>query len=363
MAKKARGVKHIKNDVYLIDYQVGLERRQERIHAATIKAAREEREKRKVELREERKDSSNGQRHDATFEDAWVKLEADLLSDKVSTKNVQRHKRIYHGMFFEFLPMRFSELKSPSQLTLPFLLEYKNHFVNELKRDANGGWRAELICIKSMIRRLKKLGFCSKNIVEELLELRRPNSEKKEYPDIPKNELKKLFDFMKQERLQYFYVFKFALITGRRINEITSIEKKDVEWHGLMPIRINIRGEITKMKKDAPITRLSDELKQIIIKASQRNPQSKYVFSGSESSRCKPDRLREYLKRISKNILGVALTPHYFRHRFMTECGKARVPFADVSNISGIRDIEVMQRHYAHSTESGQDSVFAVTTL
>lgn len=47
----------------------------------------------------------------------------------------------------------------------------------------------------------------------------------------------------------------------------------------------------------------------------------------------------------------------------MTECAKAGVAFADVSNISGIRDPEVMQRHYAHAAEGGQEAVLEVSKL
>ena len=367
MAKtRERGITHIKGNVWLIDTQINGKRCQIRIHASSLTQVRADREKRRVELREEAtKTPVNGQeRSSATFDEAWVKLEADLLTDNVSLKSRQRYKRVYHVLFNEFRPAKFPEITSPSQLGLPFLLEYKNYFVVELKRDPNGGWKAEVICIKSMMRRLKRLGFCEKKFIEELDEIRRPNSLKKSYPDISNEQLKKMFEFIKKDRPQYYFLFMFMLITGRRIGETTEIEKNDIGWDGGTPMRINIRPQTTKTKhRETPITRLNEELRQLIMKASRRNPSSEHVFSGSEADQCKPDRLREYLARISKNVLETRLTPHYFRHRFMTTCGQMRVPFADVSDVSGIKDIKVMQKYYTHATTSGHDSVFAATAL
>ncbi len=365
MGKKVRGIKHIKDDVYLIDYQARLERRQERIHAASLSEARAIRDERKVALRKQAAVPQNGQeRLNATFDEVWPKLEADLLTDNISLKSFQRYKHVYRLLFTEFRLKRFPDVKSPSQLSLPFLLEYKSYFIHDLKRNPNGGWKAELICVKSMIRRLKKLGFCEKEFVEELDEIRRPNSDKKQYPDIPNEQLKKMFTFILQDRPQYYYPFKFMLMTGRRVSETLAIEKRDIKWYGLVPMRIDIRPQTTKTKhRETPITRLNEELRQIIVQASQRNSASKYLFSGSEAPKSKADRLRQYLTRISTNTLGTKLSPHYFRHRFMTECAKARVPFADVSDISGIKDVKVMQRYYAHATTSGHESVFAATTI
>ncbi len=73
--------------------------------------------------------------------------------------------------------------------------------------------------------------------------------------------------------------------------------------------------------------------------------------------------MRTYLKEASNKILGMEITPHYFRHRFLTECGKANVPMADVMNISGIKDIKVIIGYYSHITEEGQNKVLAVTEL
>ena len=60
---------------------------------------------------------------------------------------------------------------------------------------------------------------------------------------------------------------------------------------------------------------------------------------------------------------GNKITPHYFRHRYFTECGKANLPIADVKAISGIKDIQVLLEFYSHSTAEGQDKVLGTTRL
>ncbi len=62
-------------------------------------------------------------------------------------------------------------------------------------------------------------------------------------------------------------------------------------------------------------------------------------------------------------IMGVEITPHYFRRRFLTECGKTNAHIADVQAISGIKDIKVIMEHYAYSTVEGQQKVLEITRI
>ena len=43
--------------------------------------------------------------------------------------------------------------------------------------------------------------------------------------------------------------------------------------------------------------------------------------------------------------------------------GKANVPIVDVMSISGIKDINVIVKHYSHSTEEGQAKVLEVSKV
>lgn len=232
MAKKIKGVKHIEGDVYLIDYQIGGRRFQIRIKASSPIEARHIREQRIVELRKQSPISQQGEqeRLNASFDEAREKLFADLRADNVSQTNMLRHTIVFKRLFQDFRNLRFPNIKSPGQVPPVYLQEYKAHFINDLKHNPKGGWRSELICVKSMIRRLKRLGYCRKELVESLADIPRPKHEKKEYPEIPNSKLKILLDFIKKDNPYYFYPIYFISRTGRRIKEVTLIERRDVKW-------------------------------------------------------------------------------------------------------------------------------------
>ncbi len=231
MAKKYKGIKHIKGKTYLFDLQANGIRKQVRGEADSDKEAKHMRDEMIVELRKQSSMPQGEQeRLSAGFDEAWAKLEADLLADNLSHTNMLRNKIIFKRLFKDFVPLKFSYIKSVSQVTSPFFQEYKAYFINDLKHNPNGGWRSELICIKSMMRRFKKLGYCGKEIMDILADIKRPRHIKKDYPNIPNGKLKELLVFIKQNRPDYYPIIYFICRTGRRIKETTLVERKDVVW-------------------------------------------------------------------------------------------------------------------------------------
>lgn len=73
--------------------------------------------------------------------------------------------------------------------------------------------------------------------------------------------------------------------------------------------------------------------------------------------------VRKYIKLVSKEVFGVEITPHYFRHRFITECARAQLSYADVMAISGLRDMKVLVEYYSHATSSGLAKVLDKTSI
>ncbi|MDP8229794.1 MAG: site-specific integrase [Candidatus Gorgyraea atricola] len=366
MAKKCRGITHIKGKTYLFDLQVNGIRKQVRGEADSLKEARHVRDEMRVELRKQVSMPQGVQeRLNAPFEEVREKLFADLLSDKLSHSNMLRHEIIFRRLFGDFRTLRFPHIKSVSQVTLPFFLEYKAYFVNDLRHSPTGGWRSELTCVKSMMRRFRKLGYCSKEIIEDLAEIKRPPHNKKDYPDISNSKLKELLDFIKRDRPDYYPLIYFISRTGRRIKETTLIERKDINWLGLNPIRINIRAETTKARVKAPIETFDEGLKDAVKQAYNLGSRHKtiYLFCNRLGNKCSKNSVRTYLKEVSSKILGVKITPHYFRHRFLTICGKENAPIVDIMNIAGIKDIKVVIGYYSHTTKEGQNKVLAATMV
>lgn len=365
MRSKISGVREIiKGERYEVNYVVVGKRYQYRINATSLTEAYN---KKLEDMADKRKDVSalldNGERLNAGFSEAWERLHADLLADNLPKKTVGHYGRTYNRLFNNFLSLKFPQTKSFNQLSLPFFREYKNYYVNELGRPK--GWRAELIFVKAIMKRLYGLGYCSKELLELLSEMKKPQRNKKEYLVISNAKIKELFQAIKKERPDYYYPLYFISRTGRRINETTLIERKDIEWKGFNPVRLNIRAEITKTKQKAPLAKLDQDLERIISEAYKTGLKCKepYLFLNMFGRRCHPSKVRRYLKRVSMHVLGVQVTPHYFRHRFLTECGKANVPIVDVMAISGIKDINVIVNYYSHSTDEGQAKVLEVSRV
>lgn len=366
MLKKTKGIKHIQDDVWLIDFQIAKQRKQLRIKADTLAEAKAIRQERIVELRKQLPYSSiERERLNADINEAWQKLEADIHSDGLCKKNVLRHRRVFRRIFEDFRAEKYPFIKSISQISLTFLLDYKAYFVNELGYNARGGLRAELIVLKSMLRRFRRLGFCGKEIIEALAEIKRPTGEKKVYPAIPNGKIREMLDFIKNDRPDYYGAVYFMARVGRRVNEVTLIERRDVIWDGLRPVRLAIRPETTKTKEVTPIDRIDDDLAQVIQEAYRLGSKRKtiYLFCNRRGKRYSQGTLQKYLRRVSKQIIGTEITPHFFRHRFLTLCGLSNAPMIDVMHVAGIRDSDVMKNYYQHTTVDGQDKVLCATRL
>ena len=212
------------------------------------------------------------------------------------------------------------------------------------------------------MRRMYALGYCEKDMIERLREERRPRANKKDYPDISKDKMAELFSFIKKDRPDYYACLYFMLRTGRRRQETTLIRKSDVVLKDGRPIAINIRAETTKCKEKVPLRFIDGDLEALIRRALDCD-KSQWLFQNRLGRRSTPDRICEYLKEASRNVIGIELTPHYLRHRFFTECAKANVSITDAKAISGIKDSKVLLDYYSHSTVDGQAQVLAITGL
>jgi len=210
------------------------------------------------------------------------------------------------------------------------------------------------------MNRLYLLGYCRKELIEQLKRVKKPLASKKTYPNIRKSDIEKLLVRIKQDRPDYYNVIYFMYRVGRRREEVMLIEKRDIVLKGFWPVAINIRTETTKKKVAAPLTYLDEDLKRHI-RSALNNNMTKWLFPNRLGNKCTSNRICDYLKEKSREIIGFEITPHYFRHRLCTECGKKNVPIADIKAITGIRDTNVLLEFYSHSTMEGQKQVFEIT--
>jgi len=269
-------------------------------------------------------------------------------------KTKSKFKKVFNRLFSDFRLKHFSTVDNPSQLTLPFFERYKNYYCSELGRA--GGWRAELIMIKAIMKRLFRLGYVRQDIIKALEEMIRPSPRKKNFPDIPKNKFNEWMSFMKKNNPHNYRIIYFLKRTGRRVEETTLIERKDVGWKGIIIEKINIVAETTKQKLDLPLEILDNDLIKLIREAYRDSSKHKTpnLFLNERGKKVNQKTLCKYLKKTSKQIFGVGLTNHYFRHRFFTECGKKTLNMPDVMAIAGLTDPDVLLQYYSHSDREGQ---------
>lgn len=300
---------------------------------------------------------------EASFDEIWPFLEDDLVSDNKPQKTVMKFKKIYDRVFDDFIKSKFPNIEKMDQLNLSFFINYKSYFVNDLKHP--NGFRAELIIVKAMMRRLYKLNFCPEAVIKALVEIKKPKAIKKDYPEISNTKISELLNHAKNERPDIYSPAYFMKRTGRRVEETVLIERKDIVWDGITPIRINIRAETRKMKDFAPLNLYDIELQSFIRKAYQESLHRKapYLFLNRQSKKLNQRKISDYLGEISEKLLGVRVTSHYFRHRFCTECGKANLPIVDVMAVCGLKDVGVLTKYYSHSTSEGQTKVFEKTRI
>ena len=298
-------------------------------------------------------------RFDADFATAWERLEVDLSA--LPRKTILHCKRTYNRMFYDFRLQMFPSIKGPNEANYTFFNEYKNFYCKTLDRAK--GWRAEITYMKIIMHRLRRLGFCTKEIIEELKQMKRPPAVIPDYPIISNDKITILLNFMKHGRPDIYKAIYFMKRTGRRVEETTLIERRDIQWDGLRLVRINIRPETTKNKKPAPLDIFDDELENFIRQAYKESLRhnAPYLFLSRRHKKLNQRRICDYLKKTSENVIGVKITPHYFRRRFCTECVREGVSYKDVMAISGLRDIEVLVKHYDQGSFEGKKRALEIS--
>lgn len=361
MSRRYSGIREIvKDKVYEINFQIDKIRKQYRIEALSLQDAYIKRADAIVDL-SKLADKPKEQLYLTTdFDHAWTELQRGLLGDNIPKKTITRYRNSFDRMFKGFRIKKYPHIQYPRQLSLQFFTDYKNYYVIDLKRP--NGLRAELIIVKAMMKRLFRLKLCTKELIEELKDIKKPKANKKNYPNICKSDMARLMAYMKSDRPDYYPPIYFISRVGRRISETTQIKKSDVIFHGLRPAAINIRAETTKMKENAPLDAIDDDLASVLKEAYIKS-KNEWLFINKWGRQCTKDKVYEYLKRASRAVLGIALTPHYFRHRFFTECAKSRVPMTDAMKIAGLKTVDIALEYYSHSTDEGMAKVLEATRI
>jgi len=363
MGKRYSGVREIAKGIYEINFQIDGVRTQARREASSEKEAYLIRceemssfKKKHTSVADEVKD-----RPYAEFRKGYRKIREKLKAQNRPHKTILHYKKTYWWLFYEYRKKKFPSVKNFSQLTPIFFEEAENYFVNVLGLK----WRAEKTYIDTITKKLFNLGYVSEDIIKKLKEMGKPPQTQKDYPNIDERKLEAMFEFIKKDRPDYYRALYFIKKTGRRIEETTLYRRDDLIWDDkrLTPLWINVRPSTMKVKdKRLPLNELLG-LESIIIDAC-RNGQFKaepYLFLNRKGRHLQQSKARDYLKAMSKDYLGVEITPHFFRHRFMTLCATNSVSMRDAMAIAGISDTETAMRYYQHTTPQGRQKALEIS--
>ena len=329
---------------------LGAKRQQVNIVAMNDRQAYDEKLKRMMKYKEEGLDNVQ---ITESLDNILLEVLNNIKSDGKGKDTTEGAKRVWKRLFKEFPEATGVNINMPNDITRPIIEKYKNWFV---ARNSLNGWGAELRIIKSTFNRLTRLGYCSDNVCKILKEVKMPGKNVKELIHVSDTDMKRLLQYIKQDRPDYFKVAYFILITGRRRTESLLIEKKDIEMNGLRPVSINIRPETTKTRKNAPIRTISGELEKLI-RGSLVNNSTHFLFPNKYGRKISENRFTEYIGNTSEKLLGVRFTPHHFRKRFITECVKKKIPITDAMEMSGLKSTDVLLRHYSFGSEEKQKEI------
>ncbi|UCD55315.1 MAG: site-specific integrase, partial [Candidatus Omnitrophota bacterium] len=310
---------------------------------------------------EQYKHSSNGSAG-LSFTELKNRLELKLKADNVSSRTIY-HNLLpkYRSLFETFIPMRYPQVTTINQLTKALIENYKQWIVVE--RGRTTGWRDELTKIKTMVKKLVDIGCCNKEIYYDVLgSFKRPPRHKKLYKEISREDMKKLLDYIKQDRPDLYGPTYFIMRLGWRRGQVLSIKRKNIRWNALWPVEILIEPSDTKTKEPFILRDIDPELANVIKRYAFDKRKTIWLFPNKNNNIHHANHYTKYISKISKNVLGIALSPHDFRHSFVTTRLKEGSTPRDIMAITGHKDVESFNI-YTHPTSEGTKKVIENSRL
>lgn len=338
------GIRCVKDNVYEISYYPypGAPRTWRRIEAGSLHEAYI---KRADLMSQYGKDSPAVS---LSFPQLKARLEQKLKADNLTPKSIKN----YTGKFDKMTSFLAAKgIVNINQLTRVLVESYKQYVVSEHP----ASWRDELTKIKAIVRKLVDIGCCEESIYKMLCEFKKPPRSKKLYKDITKKQIAKLLKFIEKDRPDYYGITYVIARLGWRIGQTLSIKRENIKWHKNTPIELQVDPQDTKTKVPFIFRGIDRELAEVIKCCSLHNS-SLYLFPNRAGRKHNVGHYRDYLKVVSRKVIGVTLTPHDFRHVFCTTMLKEGHAPRDIMAITGHRDTDSFNI-YTHPTSEGTKKV------
>ena len=293
---------------------------------------------------------------EADFDVVREKLRRDVNTDIEAKKTRQRYINIYNRVFVEFREKHYPALKRCSNLPVGFFKAYKSYFREDLKK-TEGGLRAELILLKAIMNRLKELGDCTDEDLRQVRAIPTPEATPKMMPKHSDKQIQDLLKYIKKDRPDYYKPIKFMYMVGRRVAETCAITKDDITTDGLKPLSIQTQPSTTKKKKQIPpLIYLDDPELNALVRSALANNKTIWLFPYRKGGKIPPNYLWKYLSKTSLSVIGVKITPHFFRKSFLTRANRGGLN-KDSMAMANIKNAGVVMKHYVETTPEGQAKV------
>ena len=363
--KACVGVRHIKGNSYQVNFRPfpKANRVYKFVIANSMQEASLERAKLLVEHANSNKEPSKVvmDRRQATLDQLESVIVSDLQSDNRVKKSIKRFVGCWRN-FCRFLSKEHPDITNINKLDTEHFKDYQDYVV--LTQERKNGWRAELIVLQATFNRLNVRGYVDDDTIKALKKIKRPpKNEKKDFPDIPDSKIRKMIKFIEQDRPDFYGLTVTLFKCGWRIEETTLLKKANITWAGLKPALLKIESHTTKTKVGRLFDYFDNELTMVFRHYAFAKRKTIWLFPNRNNDNIKPKKYRRYLKKISKQILGMEITPHYFRHRLCTVASRNNISIADLQGITGIRDIKVLLQYYQHATPIGKQKVLELSKL
>lgn len=280
-------------------------------------------------------------------------LRKDVSSDITAKKTRNLYTNVFNRVFVDFRRKYYPALAGCSGLPMGFFKRYKSYACEELKRN----WRAEVIYVKAIMKRLTDLGYAREDDLKQIRSIPTPEGTPRLMPKHTDKQKADLLEYIKKDRPDFYKPIKFMDLVGRRADETCSIKREDVSMNGLDPLVIQTKPETAKNKKQIPPPLdLGDPELKALIKSALANNNTSWLFPHRNGGKIHPNYLWKYLSKTSPKVIGVKITPHFFRKKFLTISNMGGLN-RDSMAMANIKNVGVVIKHYVESTPEGQRKV------
>jgi len=170
---------------------------------------------------------------------------------------------------------------------------------------------------------------------------------------LSKDEIKKLFDVVKDDELAYLF-FKLALNTGGRLATILNIYKKDIDFtHKLLTLKDFKNNSTYKAF-------LSDELKELLEEYTKNLCLNDKIFKINPQERCRNILNKLFNVDIDINDRRNRVVIHTLRHTFASHLAINGTPIFTIQKLMNHKDIQMTMRYAKLSPDSGREAVIGL---